>query len=93
MQPDLFTTTPAFDGATFEPEQDQERLTGQLATVREYMLAIRLWCSLAELHGVLRIPEASISARLRDLRKPKFGSYLVERRRRSPGTFEYRVRA
>ena len=36
MQPDLFTTTPAFDGATFEPEQDQERLTGQLATVRDF---------------------------------------------------------
>jgi len=97
-QPDLFTRQPAFDGATFEPAKDAERLTGQLATVREYMLAANLyaigetWYSLAEIASGTGYPEGSISARLRDLRKSKFGSYLVERRRRSPGTFEYRVR-
>ncbi|GEM_PF-6609666 len=92
-QPDLFTRQPAFDGATFEPAKDAERLTGQLATVRKYMRArYPVWRSLAELHERLNIPEASISARMRDLRKSRFGSYVVERQRRSPGTFEYRVR-
>lgn len=42
-----------------------------------------------ERYGVAAV--ASISARLRDLRKPKFGGYVVERRRRTVGTWEYRV--
>ncbi len=33
----------------------------------------------------------SISARLRDLRKAKYGGFKVERSIRSPGLFEYRV--
>ena len=36
--------------------------------------------------------EAAISARLRDLRKARFGGYQVNRRRRGDGgTFEYQV--
>jgi hypothetical protein len=41
-------------------------------------------------------PEASVErprSALHDLRKLRFGAYAVERRRRSPGTFEYRVGA
>jgi hypothetical protein len=52
------------------------------------------WRTLAEISAVIRCPEASVSARLRDLRKNKFGGYLVERRRRGAerrGLFEYRV--
>ena len=39
-------------------------------------------------------PQASISARLRDLRKPRNGGYVIERRRRgeaAKGIFEYRM--
>jgi len=36
-------------------------------------------------------PEASVSARLRDLRKEKFGGHVVERRAVKRGLFEYRV--
>ena len=34
--------------------------------------------------------EAAISARLRDLRKVQYGQHVVERRKRSAGTYEYR---
>jgi hypothetical protein len=50
------------------------------------------WRTLAEIETATGFPQASISARLRDLRKPKFGPYIVERQRRRPGTWEYRVR-
>lgn len=50
------------------------------------------WHTLPEIAAGTGDPEASISARLRDLRKPRFGSYVVDRRRRSQGLFEYRLR-
>jgi hypothetical protein len=82
---------PRFDGATFDPIQDAERLTRQLDSVRQWMLS-HGWQALAEISAGTSYPEASVSARLRDLRKPKFGGYVVHRRRRTAGTWEYRVR-
>jgi len=35
--------------------------------------------------------EASVSARLRDLRKAKFGAHTIERQRVSAGLFRYRM--
>jgi uncharacterized membrane protein len=49
------------------------------------------WWTLAELARATGYPEASISARLRDLRKPKFGGYTVERQYVERGLFRYRV--
>lgn len=69
-----------FDGSTFDSFLDGERLTKQLGTVRTLM-ADQQWRTLPEISRMTRYPEASISARLRDLRKDKFGSYRVERRR------------
>jgi hypothetical protein len=81
-----------FDGATFDKDLDGARLARQLSAVKRYLLARRGgFATLSEIAGALRFPEASISARLRDLRKPKFGAYQVERRRVSRGLFEYRV--
>ena len=89
---------PKFDGRTYEDKLDGPRLRFQLERVREYMLAIfPQWKTLAEISYYLqhkyrgRFPEASISARLRDLRKKKFGGYVVERKRRHKGTWEYLV--
>lgn len=87
------TEPPAdFDGRTFNPQKDGERLTAQLATVRSLMLDGQ-WRTLREIAASVGAPEASISARLRDLRKSRFGGYLVLRRRvdASPGLWEYRV--
>lgn len=81
---------PAFDGATFDAERDGSRLRAQLNRV---LTAMRdgQWRTLAQLAESAEAPEASVSARLRDLRKPKFGGYTVERRYVSAGLFEYRV--
>lgn len=91
----------SFDGETYNPKLDGKRLTSQLDRVREFMLIGSdyrkndLWgyMTLSDIAGLLCYPESSVSARLRDLRKPKFGGYIVELRRKQgcKGTWEYRV--
>lgn len=90
-QPDLFLHAPTFDGETFDPSKDGPRLNRQLRVVRDWMLERSGWYTLAEIARGTGEPEASVSARLRDLRKRKFGAYDVPRRRRSVGLWEYRV--
>ena len=82
-----------FNGATIEPTLDDARLGRQLAGV---LAALRRggWWTLAELATVAGGSEAGCSARLRDLRKPRFGAHTVERRRRGDptrGLHEYRL--
>lgn len=86
----LFDLPTYFDGSTYSPEYDRERLSGQLERVRAYMLA-HDWVTLAELHTRVGGSEASVSARLRDLRKPRFGAYTVQRKRLEGGLFAYKV--
>jgi hypothetical protein len=49
------------------------------------------WFTLAELASYANGSEAGVSARLRDLRQPKHGGYIVERERVSGGLWRYRV--
>ncbi|MBN4048151.1 hypothetical protein JYU09_01065 [bacterium AH-315-O15] len=49
------------------------------------------WRTLAEIQGATGIPEASVSARLRDLRMGEFPRDTIERRLRSRRTLEYRM--
>jgi DNA-binding Lrp family transcriptional regulator len=52
------------------------------------------WRTLAEIAEATGAPEASVSARLRDLRKRKFGGHVVARRPRGDralGLFEYQL--
>jgi len=79
-----------FDGKTYNHELDHGRLKRQLNLVFDLMIDGE-WRTLFEIENIISEPQASISARLRDLRKPRFGSYVVERKRRSKGLFEYRV--
>jgi hypothetical protein len=81
-----------FDGGTFDEFEDGDRLRKQLGRVRTVMFDKR-WRTLSQLSVEAGAPEASVSARLRDLRKPKFGGYMVERRRVpfGNGLHEYRV--
>ncbi len=82
-----------FDGVTYEPVFDSSRLRGEMAFVYAVMRDGR-WRTLQEISDFTKYPEASISARLRDFRKAKFGGHTVNRRRRgdpTKGIFEYQL--
>jgi hypothetical protein len=80
-----------FDGETYEHPRDYDRLRAQLGRVRTVMLDHQ-WHTLADLAGS-GDPQASVSARLRDLRKAKFGGFHIERRYVTAGLWEYRLLA
>ena len=84
------TGQPEFDGKTYDPVLDKARLSRQLDAVKDLMRDGE-WRSLGEIAAATGCPEASVSARLRDLRKLKFGGHIVERRRLSEGLHEYRL--
>lgn len=79
-----------FEGATIVPARDNARLARQLARVLE-ATSDGKWNTLDTIAEITGDPPASVSARLRDLRKAKFGAYLVERRYFKDGLWEYRV--
>ena len=81
---------PVFDGETYEPGLDSVRLKGQLLEVYRVMSDHR-WHTLEQIAFFGSGSEASISARLRDLRKDRFGHHDVERKRLAGGTFAYRL--
>lgn len=86
-------TPDLFDGPTFDSVLDGERLSAQYDNVKALMLDGE-WRTLVEISLLTDYPTPSISARLRDMRKPRFGAYTVERKRRGngrAGLFEYRV--
>lgn len=81
------------DGETYSAPYDYDRLNTLQARVYRTLRGGEWW-TLAELASRTGGSEASISARLRDLRKPKFGQFVVDRRRRGPahqGLWEYRL--
>lgn len=79
-----------FGGETYEAERDRDRLARQLSRVKT-AIADGQWKTLQKLQQETGAPQASISARLRDLRKPRFGGHTIERRYISNGLFEYRL--
>lgn len=79
-----------FGGSTFVPERDGSRLAEQTKAVFSVMKdgQFRTLSSLAQLTSA---PEASVSARLRDLRKPRFGGHTVNREYLGRGLFQYQL--
>ena len=69
---------PKFDGADYQPERDDPRLTGQLLRVFSLMRDGE-WRTLHQMEVATGDPEASISAQLRHLRKHRFGSHTVNK--------------
>ena len=90
-------------GPAFRRDLDRQRISRQMDRVRDLMLqatARGRWLTLGEICTALedawrcRFPEASVSAQLRHLKKPAFGAYRLEKRRRAGpgfGLFEYRL--
>ena len=95
MQPDLLAWTPPEiygdrDGETYDRSRDLSRLNGQAADVYSYM-SHGEWRTLKDISEATGHPEASVSARLRDMRKDKFGGFNVERRYIARGLYQYRL--
>lgn len=79
-----------FDGADYVATRDNARLTGQLLRIWN-VVCDQKWRTLRELADLTGDPEASISAQLRHLRKPRFGGHLVERLHVQGGLYKYRL--
>lgn len=79
-----------FDGSTYVHCRDSARLGKELGRVWAVMRDGQ-WRTLAQLAQAVGAPEASVSARLRDLRKERFGNHVVERRYVTKGLHAYRV--
>ncbi len=92
---DLFSfvppsSAPRFNGADYQPDRDNPRLTSQLGRIFALMRDGR-WRTLDQIESATGDPPASISAQLRHLRKPRFGSHTVEREYIADGLYRYRL--
>ena len=82
-----------FNGSDYKPEQDDVRLKKQINRVYALMIDGK-WRTLSEIAVLTGDPESSVSAQLRHLRKPRFGSFVVNKQsrgEREQGLFEYQL--
>ena len=79
-----------FDGFTYDEGRDRERLFAQLLRVW-HVMADRGWHTLEEIAARTGDPTASVSARLRDFRKPKWGGHVVNRQHVERGLWTYQL--
>ena len=82
---------PDYDGSNYIRDLDRVRLAGQMKSIFLVMRDSE-WRTLNEIAMITGFGEASISAQLRNLRKEKFGSHIVDKRRRGDkekGLWEY----
>jgi hypothetical protein len=83
---------PSIDGNTFNQERDGQRLGRLSEAVYDLMLDGK-WRTFQEIQAVTGGSIPSISARLRDFRKARWGRQEVERQAvpNRPGLFRYRL--
>ena len=79
-----------FNGADYESKRDNSRLAGQIQRVFKAMSDGR-WRSLGQIEELTGDPQASISAQLRHLRKPRFGGHAVEKKYLGDGLYHYKL--
>ena len=77
-------------GPAYVPVRDEARLTAQLGAIWDY-IRDQHWFTLADVEGELGFPQASISAQLRHLRKPRFGGHRIIKRYIDNGLWEYQL--
>lgn len=81
-----------FDGTTFDANRDGKRLRKQWERVRDAM-ADGQWHTLQTIGAAAKIrSDASVSARIRDLRKTRFGGYVIDKEWVAGGLWVYRLR-
>lgn len=77
-----------FGGATYDESKDGERLKGQLDRVKR-VLSDGVARTLEQVANEANVPLSTVSSRIRDLRKPQFGSFTVCSKRISRGLWSY----
>lgn len=81
-----------FDGTgDGEGEAKTERLHNQLVRVYLDLHSQNDWTTLEAIASRVNAPTPSVSARIRDLRKERFGGHIIEQRHDSNGLHEYRL--
>ena len=81
-----------FGGESYDRERDGKRLYPDLIKLRSFMLRHQnIWFTPQSICTATGKDWATTSARLRDLRKKKFGGYTIERRYLKDGLWEYRM--
>ena len=70
---------PQFSGSDIDPERDDARLKTQLDLIRDLVLN-QGWWQVKHIAHILSVPETSVQAQLRNLRKPQHGAYLVTKK-------------
>lgn len=78
------------DRAAYDPEADKDRRRKQLGRVYS-VLRDGLWHGLPELTERAGGLATSVSARIRDLRKPKFGGREIQARCFGRNVWKYRM--
>lgn len=84
---------PRFDGSDIVPELDQSRLTGQIKRIFG-LVKDGKYRTLSEISQLTGDGESSVSAQLRNLKKERFGSHTLNKRRRGypqEGLWEYQL--
>lgn len=79
-----------FNGSDYIPSRDDARLTEQQTRIMRVMTDGQPR-SLSRIAAITGDPEASISAQLRHLRKPKHGSFVVDKTYHEDGLYRYSV--
>ena len=91
MQQTLDFTAPKFSGAVYDEQKDGQRLKHQINVIFDLMKDCK-FRTLREIEDLTDFPQSSISAQLRNLKKPAFGSHALNKRRRDGrGTWEYQI--
>ena len=80
-----------FDGADYQPERDQDRLSKGFERVREFMEGKPPMSVEEIMFGAGMKSATSTSSMIRNLRKKKFGSRTVERTYVSNGLYKYQL--
>ena len=81
---------PRFDGDDFVQARDGKRLVSQMQAIFDHMRDEK-WRSVPEIAKHLGYPEASVSAQLRNLRKPRLGGHLVNRKYEGSGLYLFQL--
>jgi hypothetical protein len=68
-----------------------KKFDSQIAVLLHALQADQEWRTLEQLASLTGISAFSLGSQLRNLRKPRYGGYVIEKRRLNTGNYEYRL--